>query len=275
MDHETARSHLLDLRRDALPPELRREVIDHLDQCPACARASAAEGVLSELLEQRLPRHAAPPELKRRLAQLANGATQAAPPAPAPLPAPRALVAPRRRWLRVAAPALAAALVAIAAARVVERATSSAPLATLTTEAVNDHLRVLHSEHPIDVASGGQHQVKPWFEGKLGFAPTVPAPVGPDMRLEGGSVGYFVDREAAVIVYGLRRHAVTLLVFPADGLSWPARGTTALGGIEAHRASSRGFHVVFWRSGGLGYALVSDVAQDELSDLAAKLAAQT
>jgi anti-sigma factor RsiW len=46
-------------------------------------------------------------------------------------------------------------------------------------------------------------------------------------------------------------------------------------GTAAFRASSRGFHVVLWRSGGLGYALVSDMDPAELATIAAKLAERT
>jgi anti-sigma factor RsiW len=145
----------------------------------------------------------------------------------------------------------------------------------MTGEAVNDHLRILNSTHPLDIESSANHQVKPWFEGKLDFAPVVPEPAAQDLRLQGGAVGYFFDRKAAVVVYGLRRHAVTMLVFRAEGLRWPPRGTSRLAAAEAFQSSDRGFHTVFWRSGALCYALVSDVDPEELDALAARFASST
>ncbi|HEX9400029.1 MAG TPA: hypothetical protein VF912_07965 [Anaeromyxobacter sp.] len=262
MTCEAAREHLLDLQRASLPPELEREVRLHLEACRACARASAEEDVLSELLERRLPRHPASRALTRRLAALAS------PAAPAP---PLAA----RRWSRrLGAPVVAAAalVVAITATLVARSSRDGGALAALTTESVNDHVRVLQRERPVDVESGALHEVKPWFEGKLDFAPAVPAPVVPEMRLEGGSVGYFVDRKAAVVVYRLRRHLVTLLVFRADGL--PAANGVA-GERVPLRRTLRGYDVFLWRSGELGYALVSDVDAVELSAIATRLAAQT
>ena len=44
---------------------------------------------------------------------------------------------------------------------------------------------------------------------------------------------------------------------------------------EGGRRAERGFNVVMWRRGGLGYALVSDVDAGELRDLAAKLIARS
>lgn len=62
--------------------------------------------------------------------------------------------------------------------------------------------------------------------------------------------------------YPLRRHAVTLLAFPPDGVPLVEAGapvtTTAL----------RGFSVATWRGSGIGYALVSDVGPDDFEALA-------
>jgi anti-sigma factor RsiW len=267
MTCDDARPLLLDAQRGLLPPERDRELALHLETCRACAQARSEEAVLTVLLGRRLPQYPASPALKRRLAALAPAARP---------PAPVARLAPRR-WARTFAPALAAAAVVLVAGALVlgqRQGSERAALAALTTEAVNDHLRVLQLEHPVDLVSGAMHQVKPWFEGKLDFAPAVPAPVAPDMTLEGGSVGWFMDRKAAVVVYRLRRHVVTLLVFRADGL--PGAGADALvDGRPPLRRSLRGFDAYLWRSGELGHALVADVDPTELSGIAARLAAET
>ena len=116
--------------------------------------------------------------------------------------------------------------------------------AALVTEAVNDHLRVLASQQPLEVQRGGIHQVKPWFEGRLDFAPVVAFEGDAEFKLEGGAVGYFLDRRAAVFVYRYRLHAITLLVFRADGISWPEQDLAHLGTVHASQAVSRGFNVV-------------------------------
>jgi anti-sigma factor RsiW len=84
--------------------------------------------------------------------------------------------------------------------RCLERATSriASERAGLVSEAVNDHLRVLSSQHPLDVESGGIHQVKPWFERRLDFAPVLAFEGDAEFPLRGGAVGYFRDRKAAV-----------------------------------------------------------------------------
>jgi anti-sigma factor RsiW len=141
--------------------------------------------------------------------------------------------------------------------------------AAVVAEAVSDHLRVLADPRGLELVSSESHQVKPWFEGRIDFAPEVPLPEVPELRLRGGGVGYFLDRKAAVVAYTLRRHAVTLLAFRPDGLPLLEAGspltTTAL----------RGFRVATWRGSGVGYALVSDVAPEEFEALAAAFASRT
>ncbi len=165
---------------------------------------------------------------------------------------------------------LAGAALCILAMRARRRARS--PDDRMVSEAVNDHLRVLYSEHPLEVESGGIHQVKPWFEGRLDFAPVVDFAGDDDFPLLGGSVAYFVDRKAATFLFRRRLHQITLFVFRAEGLRWPAWGGRAIGSGRGTLETQRGFHVALWRQGDLGYALVSDVNEGELLTLASKIA---
>jgi anti-sigma factor RsiW len=73
--------------------------------------------------------------------------------------------------------------------------------ASMVTEAVTNHLRVLSSQHPLDIESGNMHQVKPWYEGRLDFAPVVRFLGDEEFPLAGGAIGYFLDRKAAVFVF--------------------------------------------------------------------------
>ena len=254
MTCDDVRLHLRDHQEGRLAAAAADELHAHLSACPHCAHVAAAERELTDVLERRLPQYPASFALKRRLAGQW-------PPA-----------APPRAWWRAWRPApiaaLALAVLVLVAMPVVyyERAafrqTSAAQ--ALVAEAVNDHLRVLSSQRPLEIESGGLHQVKPWFEGRLEFAPVVAFEGDADFPLKGGSVGYFFDRKAALFVYTRRLHPISLFVFRAEGLHWPA-------GEGASTTGERGFTVVLWRRGALGYALVSDVDRRELTALATKL----
>ena len=262
---EDVRVRLVDYQRGRLPAATHADVRRHLEGCADCTQAEAVEQELTWVLERRLPQHPASLALKRRLA------AQWLP--SSPLPPWWA------RWRPAFAPAVAVALVLVVGApllyheRTVSRERNAQ--AGMVAEAVNDHLRLLTSLHPLDIESGGIHQVKPWFEGRLDFAPIVPFEGDADFPLKGGAVGYFLDRKAAVLVYARRLHPISLLIFRAEGLAWPARGLTPMDGVDAYVSAERGFNVVMWRRGGLGYALVSDVDAAELKSLATKLAGRS
>jgi anti-sigma factor RsiW len=257
MDCNEARTYLVDRRRGDLAGDKASEVEAHLADCVACRREDAADAQLSVLLEEKLRRPRAPASLKRSLEERWLE------------PAQRKPIA--RGWARVgrtaAAMAAGAALAMAAALGLRVRASDS----SLVTEAVNDHLRVLYSDHPVEVESGGIHRVKPWFEGRLDFAPVVEFGGNDDFSLEGGSIGYFVDRKAATFVFKRRLHQITLFVFRAEGLHWPVAGLRPIGAAKGTVESSRGFHVALWRQGDLGYALVSDVNETDLLALGAKI----
>lgn len=142
----------------------------------------------------------------------------------------------------------------------------------LFAEAVNDHLRLLYAAQPVEIASGGVHQVKPWFAGRVDFAPALGFGGDDAFPLQGGAVALFLDRKAAAFEFKRRLHPITLFVFRAGGLPWPS-ATLKLGTTPAAMTTERGFHVVLWRRDDLGYALVSDLDPAELVTLGTKIAA--
>jgi anti-sigma factor RsiW len=208
----------------------------------------------------RRPRHQPSPAFARRLRERLAANVEAAPAA--------ARRPPRWRTAASVAAVAAAAMVVV----VIQRFPARSPADwTLVDEAVSDHLRVVASTRPPEIESGGIHQVKPWFTGRVDFAPRVAFGGDADTPLVGGSLGYVRDRKAAVFEFRRRLHAITLLVFPAEGLPWPAGSAARLAGRDVAEGSARGFSVLLWREGDLGYALVSDVARPELEALVPKI----
>jgi len=265
MNCDDVRPELLHYQRGQLSTLQQNDIRVHLQGCTACAHEVAADALLTETLGRRLPQHAAPLGLKRRLAAQW---LRSSPPRPSWW----------ARWRLSVVPALATAAVLLIAVPIYYgqfgRFQSDRP-ASMVTEAVTDHLRLLSSRHPLDIESGNMHQVKPWYEGRLDFAPVVRFLGDEEFPLAGGAIGYFLDRKAAVFVFHRRLHAISLIVFPARGLSWSTRGLTPVGAIRADVSDDRGFHVILWREGEQGYALISDVDLPELTQLALKLSAKS
>lgn len=257
MTCDVIRPLLREATRGALDAAGQAGVDAHLETCAACRKVAAEEQALDRLLVERLPQYPASLALKRRLqARLPLVPTGAPPPA-----------RPSRRvWAGVGAALAACAVVLVVAVR---RPPSAAD--PLVAEGVADHLRVVARDRPVDVENGGPHQVRPWFTGRLDFA--LPSVFGGDgeYTLAGGAVGYYLDRKAAVLVYKRGLHVASLSVFPAAGLAFPAPAQDA-GGVPVALRQQRGFRVVLWRQGELGYALVSDLTADEILGLAARIA---
>lgn len=268
---DQAREELRAARRGELSAERTSALEQHLAGCAECRAERALDAALA-----RLPERAAPAQLRERLlASLEAPATltvareseAAVPVASAPHKVPPTKKTSRSKyaWASMSA-ALAIALVIGAGALQNSRNSE-----LLLNEAVNDHLRVLYAQRAIEIESGGIHQVKPWFEGRLDFAPQLDFDGDDEFALTGGAVGYFVDRKAAVFIYKYRLHVMTLFVFRAEGLPWPQLASHRIGTLETTQASSRGFNSVLFRHGDLGYALVSDASAPTVDRLAAKL----
>jgi anti-sigma factor RsiW len=261
MDCSSVRTQLLSLRRGLLPAAQAELIEAHLAGCDACRHADAADAELTRAL-RRLPPAPASDTLRRQLEKRWLPAQQ-----------PSADQPPQRPPTSRLALALGSFAAAIALAAGVLLFVRSDRSDALFAEAVNDHLRVLYSQHPIEIESGGIHQVKPWFAGKLDFAPAVTFAGDDEFPLKGGAVAVFMERKAAAFVFSRRLHTITLFVFPADGLPWPATGGASLGSARVYAHTARGFHALLWRTADLGYAAVSDVSESELSDFAARVVA--
>jgi anti-sigma factor RsiW len=264
LDCSEVRPHVLDLQQGRLPAALADDIRTHLAGCADCTRLAAVETALDEALD-RLPQHPASLALRRRLRAEYAGTTAAG-------RGPRS----RRRLLQWAAGVAVAAALVLAVPMAYDRLAlrpDRDAAATLVGEAVNDHVRLLLAQQPLEVKSGGIHQVRPWFAGKLDFAPVVPFGGDDEFPLQGGAVGYFLDRKAAVFVYGHRLHVISLFVFRDDGLRWPQHGLVPIGPVRAYADTVRGFNSLVWHHDALGYALVSDVEPGALRALAQRLAA--
>jgi anti-sigma factor RsiW len=126
--------------------------------------------------------------------------------------------------------------------------------ASLQDQLVANHVRSLLASHLIDIPTSDRHVVKPWFNGKIDFAPPVVDLVGQGFPLVGGRLDYAGNREVAALVYKRRAHVINLFILPvqAGGLGWPAH------------AQATSYSVIHWRKGDLDYWAVSDVDAGQL-----------
>ena len=122
---------------------------------------------------------------------------------------------------------------------------------------VDSHLRSLLADHLVDVPSSDRHTVKPWFQGRLNFAPVVPDLSGKGFILIGGRLDVIEGKQAAAMVYKRREHVINLWISPAGGSDR---------GIES--SSVEGFHLLHWQQDRMSYWAVSDMNEPELREFA-------
>lgn len=126
----------------------------------------------------------------------------------------------------------------------------------MAAQAVDAHLRSLQPGHLTDVLSTDQHTVKPWFAGKVDFAPPVRDFTDAGFPLVGGRIDVVRGRTVAALVYGRRKHLINVFIWPTTR---PDEG--------AHSGSQNGYHWIDWRKSGMEFCAVSDVAPADLEML--------
>ena len=197
----------------------------HSAGCPHCTQRRAELVALQSTLRADLPYHVAPDLLRARLT-------------------------PRRRW-PIAASAVAGALAASLAFLLLPQAVRP------ESDLLSAHLRALQPGHLLDVASNEQHNVKPWFDGKIDYAPPVKDLSAAGFPLDGGRLDYLGGRPVAVLVYRRQLHVIDLFVWPTGAL------------LARVAPQSNGYQSTSWAQDGFSFVAVSDLNAADLAQFKA------
>ena len=145
---------------------------------------------------------------------------------------------------------------AIAASLAMVSFVTPATTGAIDQDLVSSHVRSLQPGHLTDVQTTNQHIVKPWFNGRIDFAPPVPELAGQGFPLIGGRLDSIDGKTVAAIVYKRRLHTVNLYV-------WPAKDASERVLVKD------GFAIREWSRNGLRFAAVSDIPAAELQQFEA------
>jgi anti-sigma factor RsiW len=123
------------------------------------------------------------------------------------------------------------------------------------------HVAALASSSPVDVISTDRHTVKPWFQGKIPFAFNLPELQNSEFSLVGGRMTYLEQTPGAHLIYDVRKHHISVLIFQERSL--PAS-------LDRNSLSPKKlpFNVETWSQGGLRYFVVSDASTADIDSLA-------
>jgi anti-sigma factor RsiW len=212
----------------------------HLRECRACAAETVARQRLKVETRTAGMRYEPSAELQARIA---------------------ARVGEKRKsvwaWWPAAVGVAAALVIALLAGQTWNRQqTQNVMLAQL----VDQHVAAMASANPVDVQSNDSHNVKPWFNGKVPFSVDIPNLENTAYTLIGGKFVYFQQEPAAQLLFGIRKHKISVFMFRDHG------STSSLG-EQSTPVKRNGFQVQTWSEDGLRYVAVSDVNAEDVRKL--------
>ena len=251
-------THLLYAHLDGeLPPELRASVEAHLAVCAECRALAEREVKFRDRFVVPLRAVRAPAAVRRRVlgavAAIDGGGASG------------------RGWGLFAKVGGAAAVVLLGVLVAIQvRPESLASLSSIATSSATTHVKFNSGYLPLEVALEGnwRNTLENWFEDKVEFPVSIPSVRARDVQLVGGRLSHLRHVDAAYVVYLYRGDYASLFIFDGEAVRWAGGRTESLGGRRVHYFHNRGFEVMVWRQGPVGYALVTRAHQDLLAMVA-------
>jgi|HubBroStandDraft_1064217.scaffolds.fasta_scaffold19254_4 anti-sigma factor RsiW len=224
-------------------------VAEHEAGCEACHAYVTDLRILAEQMAQ-LGREPAPPGLEERIRlTLAEEAR------PSVAPSARIGRFPSRGTVQWLTSMAAVCLLSVFGTWSVVRQPDA--VASTQHDVVAAHVRSLLQNSTIQVPSSDSHTVRPWFAGKVEFAPPVKDLTAEGFPLIGGRLDYVDGHRVATLVYHHGLHTISVFV-------WPETSGSAM---SRPPAQVEGLNVLSWSKDGMVWWAVSDMEPGELKEL--------
>ena len=247
-----------------LDPATSVDIEAHLAACPDCLAIRDERNRVCATVRHTAPRYVASALLKQTVMQSARRAAAAT-----NINTAKSRVRARERiggpswWQTLGLVAVTAACSALVTLTALRGANGVGEINNGGTELRHEqivarHVIALARTSAVDVASSDQHVVKPWFQGKIDFAPAVQNLDAEGFVLRGARLDHLDGQQAVAVVYQIRQHPISLYV-------WRSNNDRD---VPAHLDTVRGFGLVTWQGGGLSYAAISDVEPQDLERFA-------
>jgi anti-sigma factor RsiW len=219
-----------------------RQTERHLESCADCRGTERAIRELRSALTSDAPAYLAPAHLRKNVRAALRREAKS----------DRQTLSP---WLMFATGAAFAAVILGFALFQTTRATRTN---AIVDQVVANHVRSLLAAQLVDVVSSNQHTVKPWFDGKIDFAPEVRDLSANGFPLVGGRLDYLDGKTVVALVYQRNKHPINLFITP-ESTSQSTSPTVI---------TRRGYTVFSWTNSGMKYWAVSDLNANELREFA-------
>ncbi len=134
---------------------------------------------------------------------------------------------------------------------------------TLAAELLDQHLATLSTAAVPQVISTDRHTVKPWFQGRLPFSFNLPdaSALPQDTTLKGADLTYLNGQPAALLLFTIHKHEVSIFLIQRSTSSTLATLPTTREGFTLHTATTQNLRII----------AVSDVNPVDLNNLVATL----
>jgi mycothiol system anti-sigma-R factor len=221
----------------------RAEFEGHLGECESCRGKVRVQADWKAAIKAAAPREQAPAALRNRVAR--SIARESRP------------MLSWRAWAVRAMPAAAA--VGLLATFMISKVQWS-PVAA---DIVAKHAKMT----PLEV-SGGNDQVRKWYADKVDFPVRVPQLCRQQpCSLRGARLSSIADKPAAYLVYDVNGDKVSVFIFDATDLPIETRRRQVIGNREVYFDQEHGYNVALFRDRGVGYAIASDLDQEQMMKL--------
>src|ERR1700685_1658901 len=232
----------LDTYLDGEVPEEEMRTFDaHVRSCPSCSADALTRVQMKRAIRAAGRRYTPSAEFRKRMQQK--------------------IASKARRsfdlgWTLAAAATIILVVGALTSAYLGTRAGSD----QVFSEIADLHVATLASSSPVDVISTDRHTVKPWFQGKIPFAFNLPELQNTEFTLLGGRMTYLEQTPGAHLIYDIRKHHISVLVFQERSLP-PTLGENPV-------SKKQPFNMETWSQGGFRYFVIGDASAADIDSLA-------
>lgn len=219
----------------------RGEFEAHLAECETCRHKVRLQAEWKKQIKAAAPKVQAPAALRNRIKR--SIAREA----------PRQPLSWRRWGVRVMP-------VAAASGILLTLIVSKVQWSPVAADVIAKHQRNL----PIEV-TGGPDALKKWYADKVDF-PVRPLLL-PHAALRGGRLANIGARQAAYLVYDMNGDKVSVFVFDPGDQPFEAQRREVIKNREVFFDQERGYNVALFRDHGIGYAIASDLDNEQMMKL--------
>jgi anti-sigma factor RsiW len=233
----------LDTYLDSEVPEEEMRTVDaHVHSCRSCSEDALTRVQMKRAIQVAGKRYTPSAEFRKRVQQKI---------------APKPQRSFRLGWTLAAAAAVILVVGTLTSAYLGTRSGRD----QVFSEIADLHVATLASSSPVDVISTDRHTVKPWFQGKIPFAFSLPELQNSEFTLLGGRMTYVDQTPGAHLIYDVGKHHISVFVFQERSL--PAR-------LDKDPVSPKRltFNMETWTQGGLRYFVIGDASAADIDNLA-------